>query len=703
VSENTAQAFAGPITVSNRNGYCFEPYLVVRPITVAVTKPRDGDVRDDSGVSRPSLTTSGPTDESARCTRREILAGVATTGAVTTSGCTRRLRSLFGRDGSRQLQVTIKTFPTDTDPWAIRTARHLATNLDAVGVRARVSPTGRVALFRDVLVNQSFDMYVARLPAFGDPDYLRGLLHSRFSEEPGWQNPFGYADLSFDTLLEQQRRREGNQRIATLATIQKSVARNRPFSVVVFPDEIRTVRTDRLEGWSTHGVHTVLGYLSLGVADRDSRRRSRASTAIANSTPTTADRKGSTTPNRNRTTHTETNLPSVDARMVVSDYSVFENLNPVAVEYRDTGTVIGLLYDSIGRWIDGAIRPWLAKTWRWHGGTSSTRVSASPTPADDGPMLEVRLREDLTWHDGESLTASDIAFTYRFLQDTSLGEFESPVPAPIYRSRSSLVNSVAVVDERTVRIEFLPSSRSVALRSLTVPVLPSHIWREMTGRASIAGIEPESAVTEALIRTERNPIGSGPLRFASAAREKSVTLRRNDDHFLKRTDIDRHLHPYRGGFAFDTLQFVFAPSDDAAVSLVREGTADGTATAVTPSAVPQIGRDTDLALHTEPSLSCYHIGFNLQRAPYGNPLFRRAVAQLVDRSHLVDAVFDGYATPAVSPLAGRDTLAPELAWEGKDPVLPFPGADGQLDVDRGRDAFRQAGYRYSNDGRLVVS
>jgi peptide/nickel transport system substrate-binding protein len=64
-------------------------------------------------------------------------------------------------------------------------------------------------------------------------------------------------------------------------------------------------------------------------------------------------------------------------------------------------------------------------------------------------------------------------------------------------------------------------------------------------------------------------------------------------------------------------------------------------------------------------------------------------------------VFDGHAAPAASPLARHAALAPDLAWDGQAPALPFTGADGELDVDRAREQFRTLGYRYSNDGALL--
>jgi peptide/nickel transport system substrate-binding protein len=97
----------------------------------------------------------------------------------------------------------------------------------------------------------------------------------------------------------------------------------------------------------------------------------------------------------------------------------------------------------------------------------------------------------------------------------------------------------------------------------------------------------------------------------------------------------------------------------------------------------------------------YHVGFNARKTPFSNVRFRRAVAQLLDKSFLVEDVFDGYAEPAASPLARHDSLVEDLQWSGTDPELPFPGTNGSLDVAAAKATFRDAGFRYTNDGKLL--
>ncbi|WP_433626851.1 ABC transporter substrate-binding protein [Halomicrococcus sp. NG-SE-24] len=576
--------------------------------------------------------------------RRSVLAGIAGAASVATAGC-QEFRSIANRTSSKQVELEVKTVPADVDPRATHIARTVTDHLQAVGVDAAVTPMTEQELLRDVLINNAFDLYVARHPGYDDPDFLRPLLHSRFAEEPGWQNPFGFTDLDVDELLDAQRRVQDGQRSDRLAALQRRVARHQPLAVVAFPDDIWGVRTDRFVGWERFGLGRSLGYLALDDVD-----------------------------GRDRLT------------VVVTDDRLTKNLNPIAAEFRGRGTFTGLLYDSLGRRYGGGVEPWLAERWEW-----------LDRDEHDGLTARVHLREDARWHDGPPVTAEDVAFTYEFLTDTSLGREEGPVPAPRFRGRVSLVDRVTPVNDRTVEVAVAAGSRTVAERVFTVPILPRREWESKAAQAAVAGIGFDDRTTEAVVWNNPQPVGSGPLRFEEKEAEERVVLSRFDDHFLH---ADRPGETSFGA-AFEQLSVQVAPSDSAAVELLGAGQADATASALSQRLVPEIARRADVNLVAETSRSFYHLGFNVQRTPLGNPRFRRNVARLLDKEAIVAEVFDGYATPAATPLEVTDFAAADLVWEGEDPVLPFFGSDGDLAVERAKEAFRKAGYRYSDSGELV--
>jgi len=588
-----------------------------------------------------------------RTSRRAAIASLA--GLTTASaGCLDRVRNIAGHDSPEQVALSIKAASADADPFAIDIARRLANNLEAVGVAARVTPVTSEELHRQVLLNTDFDLYVGRLPANDglDPDALYPLLHSRFTSEPGWQNPFGYTDLELDDLLERQRESSGGRRRRAVADVQDRIARTLPFLTLAFPDHLTASRAEADADWIVEsGTESMAGLLAVETAGEASR-----------------DTGG-------------------DLRLTTTDERITENQNPLAAEFRQNGSLTGLLYDPLARSAGGRIAPWLATDWTWDDGGDAVTAS-------------VTLRSELSWHDGEPLTGEDVAFTYRLLADTSLGERESPVPASRFRGRSSLVEDADAVDDRTVELRFATATPEVARRALTVPVLPHHVWRDRTGEPGVVGLGREG-VTEALVTSNVDPVGSGPLQFDRAAPGDSVALERNPDHFLHRESPEGIPLNLRGKPAFERLVVQVAASNMSAVELVASGDADATLSNLGPDTVPRIVRSDALRLTANRSPSFYHLGFNTRRAPLSNPRFRGAVARLLDKGSLAAETFDGYATPAVTPLAGTRWASDDLAWNGSDPATPFAGTDGDLDADRAKEAFGEIGYRYDDRGRLV--
>ena len=572
--------------------------------------------------------------------RRALLAGAAGSVAAT-GGCVGELRNLAGRDRYRQLSLSIASVPASHDAHAVRVANALRENLERAGVDADVTPKSPDVLRRDVLVNHDFDLHVGRYPSEGRPDELRTLLHSTYGEEAGWQNPFGFSSVAVDDLLAEQRAVAGEKRAAVVDEIQRRAVELQPFTVVAFGDRIAAARTDRFDGWPAGGPARLSDYLRVERTGDDRTLR-----------PTVGDVR----PTRNR--------------------------NPIAVEHRSRSRVTDLLYEPLLRRPADAPVPWLARTVEWETDPLTATVTLRETP----------------WHDGRPVAPSDVAFTYAFLADTSLGGMDTPVPTPWRRGAVSLVDDAAVVDG-DVRLAFATDHREVARRALSVPILPEHVWSEYVGAADVAGVDVAEGTTEALVRSNEDPVGSGPLRFVAADPDRSLTLERFEPHFLYGDDTEGIPGPLAEPPAFDRVAFTVAPSDDAAAELLEAGEADVTADGIGAGRLPRVSRTEGLELLLARAEPFYMVGYNCRRPPLSNERFRRVVARLLDRESLVSASFRGYADAAEAPL--RPPWTPEgLAWDGTA-ELPFLGEAGTLDVEAARAAFQEAGYQYDGD-RLVT-
>lgn len=109
-----------------------------------------------------------------------------------------------------------------------------------------------------------------------------------------------------------------------------------------------------------------------------------------------------------------------------------------------------------------------------------------------GTVYTIKLKPDLTWHDGKPLTAADVAFTYQTIQNPD-------AQSPLNVSWQNV--TVSETDARTVVFK-LPNPLSSFPHSLTNGIIPKHAFEA----ANIANYRslPFNTV---------RPIGAGPYQF----------------------------------------------------------------------------------------------------------------------------------------------------------------------------------------------
>ncbi|QLK25568.1 ABC transporter substrate-binding protein [Natrinema zhouii] len=569
--------------------------------------------------------------------RRAALA--ATAGlTVSTSGCIQRLQDFVTRDNIDQLSLTITTLPDESDRACIRIANELERAFKSVGIDVSYRVRSDIDFHRTVLYDHEFDICIGRHPGGTDPDYLYEALHSLYTDESGWQNPFGYTNLIVDNLLEKQRRTEGEVRQRAVTNVLEAIAVEQPFIPICVPDEHRAVRTDRFAGWSEDHLATRRGYLGL-----------------------------------------EPSAGVETLRATQTDSRPTANLNPLAADYRGRGTITDLLYDSLATDDPtGDVHPWLAESLDW-----------------DGDTLDIWLRDDCEFHDGKAVTASDVAFTYEFLADMSLGNNEGASPAPRFRGQVEAVETVDVLGNDHLEIS-VDTNQTVGERALLVPILPEHIWRDRaTDARGPGGVSISQGTTRAVVTDNTEPIGSGPFQFVDRTEGEQLTFERFDSHFTLEDDIELPAP------TVEEFSIGIVPSGKSAVQAVEGDDADVTMSALESHIIDEVDRSGSGRLIESPSWTFYFLGFNARSAPFSNPRFRRVLAQLIDKEWLVEDVFHGNARPVATPVT-EEWVPESLEWDGSDPETPFLGTDGEVNVNAARMAFEDAGFRYDDQDRLRV-
>ncbi|MDJ1430519.1 ABC transporter substrate-binding protein [Halostagnicola sp. A-GB9-2] len=636
-------------------------------------------------------SSDGPPE---RISRRSVLA-TGTAGLVAaTAGCVNQVQSMVSSSGGTTDDTSLRiiTVPADNDRQAVQIARELEGNLEALDFNVSLDLRTNTEFQRSVMLEHDFDMYVGSLPTEPDPDFLYELLHSSYKSETGKQNPFRFEDITtIDGMLREQRETEdGRDEVVTDLLIQ--IAREMPFIPICLPEGHRAVQPEMADLWERFHPYTRLGYFG------NDETPAELTSLIMDSRPT-------------------------------------RNVNPFSTEHRNHGTYIDLLYDSLA--IDDALVygddehitesfegsdliPWLAESIEW--GESE---------------LTIRIREDCTFHDGEPLTAEDVAFTYDFLADTTGGLGDSPLPATNYRRHASTVESVTVVediddetesgDEENLEVTLsFSTNRAVAEQALLIPILPKHVWG--TEEGALAELDEDEIPVQqgrwSLLGSDEEDliVGSGPFQFEEKAEQDSLTLSRFDDHFTRADDIGLP------EVTVEALEFLNDTSSASALQQVEGGVADVTTSRIEPHVVEDVydgeSDETEILVETDP-WSFYHVGFNTDSGLCQSPSFRNAVGRVIDRQYVAEEIFSGYAEPIWTPVANEEWLPEEdelrdeaiswmnernieltdKEWDEHQPFAPFCELDdnrlGQVDIEEAQRAFENAGFQYNEDGQIV--
>ena len=148
---------------------------------------------------------------------------------------------------------------------------------------------------------------------------------------------------------------------------------------------------------------------------------------------------------------TATPLPRGGNLTIRSDADV-PNLRPWQPRSRGEEQLIGMLYSGLTR-LDSKLRPQpdLASAWE---------------SAPDGRVITFTLRSDVSWHDGQPLSAADVAYTLSALHEIS--------PTTALLSDMRRISNVSTPTSTTVVLQ-LTERYAPLLSMLTVPILPKHL------------------------------------------------------------------------------------------------------------------------------------------------------------------------------------------------------------------------------------
>jgi len=283
--------------------------------------------------------------------------------------------------------------------------------------------------------------------------------------------------------------------------------------------------------------------------------------------------------------------------------------------------------------------------------------AATSVDAVDDVTIDVTLREGMLFHDGEPVTAEDVAFTFDYYMNSEYSYFNAYL-AP--------VESVEVTGELTVRFNLSEPSAPFATITLSqIPILPKHIWE---------GIENPGDLTPEQIPT----VGSGPFVYDRYDRGEFMSLTTNSDHF------------YADNISVDGVEFVIYADAEGVFTALQTGQIDMTAWRMEPGQIPLAEGNDNLTVVSVPDFGYFHMTFNTRRAPFDDVAARRALTYAMDRERMVNVLLDGRGE------VGTTVVAPVNAYWHNPFVERF-----DFDMDAARAELEAAGYSWDSEGRLL--
>jgi peptide/nickel transport system substrate-binding protein len=336
-----------------------------------------------------------------------------------------------------------------------------------------------------------------------------------------------------------------------------------------------------------------------------------------------------------------------------------------------------------------------------------------PAATQDGDLwsVEVPLRPDATWSDGEAIDAEDVVFTFETVRDLALGGnwlTAYPLVDPEDPAKAG-IESVEAVDATTVKITFnqepglfiWPHSIGVS------PIMPQHFWADTVAEAAGAddpATEDVNEASEALYQASGtgSPSG-GPVIFESREAGSFARNVANESWYASGEEVTSGDVTFTQGPFLSEEVFSLYGSQDAAVLALRDGEVDFL---LNPLGMQrglrsQVEGSADLSAIVNPTYGFRYLAFNLRQPPMNDPAFRDALAVIIDKQFMAQSVLQGVAfplwtlMPEGNELYYDGALAEEIAAPYQEYENEFVRFEAALQI------LRDAGYTWATEPTLT--
>lgn len=241
-------------------------------------------------------------------------------------------------------------------------------------------------------------------------------------------------------------------------------------------------------------------------------------------------------------------------------------------------------------------------------------VAEAARYADDFSWAEVTINPRARFHDGSSVKASDIAFTFHKVMTEGVPQFRLVF-------KGTTVKAIAPL---TVRIQLAEPSKESMLSLFSLPVMPESFWKDHKLSDPIS----------------TPPLAGGPYRITSWRMGQYLVYSRVKDYWAANLPVNR------GRWNFDTIRYDYYLDDNVAFEAFKAGAFDMRQEVSAKNwATRYIGKN--FANHyivkdeqkNESAQDTRWLAFNIQRPVFADRRVRQAITLAFDFEWMNKALF----------------------------------------------------------------
>ncbi len=297
-------------------------------------------------------------------------------------------------------------------------------------------------------------------------------------------------------------------------------------------------------------------------------------------------------------------------------------------------------------------------------------IAKSWKVSEDGLVINFQLRDDVSFSDGESLTAEDVVFTFDFIMTEA-------IQAPRDRAYLEKIKNVKANGKYEVVFTFKePYFEALSLAG-GMSILPKHFYATYLK-------EPQK-----FNESKGLLLGSGPYKLIDP---KNWTPDKGNIELVRNERYWGDVQP-----SYNRILWKIIQNDSARLTTYRNGDID--TYSARPVEYQELKKDAQIIAKSQnfeympPVVGYSYIGWNQQRAGkptrFADKRVRQAMTYLTDVSRVIKDVFLDYAEPAVSPFG-------ETSKQHDNALQPYT-----FNLDKAKALLKEAGYEDRNgDGVL---